>query len=335
MPIPAPPSAPASTPGGDPAAPAGSPPPGAPASLGMVTRSARTDAAADSQAQGDVDAAADTAHEPAPADTGAGMGTSAGTSARANVSAAAPLPRVLPRMPPAPLSLVAMPTMPLPPNAVGQSGTLHVTAALGGHGYAVTGAVADVAFAGVLASPGATHSAAMPHSGVPSVRSEEQADNQLATKRRRPEPSTPPTPAITNDQLREALDEAAAERPALPETIHSLLAKLSLQGNRTWVTASAQLTPKGRNAAAWMELDAHKRSMIQGAVRADEERFRAEQALCDAQIAVAAARRRRSEALRAAEATLRHVRCCKQVCTLVTCPFDINCTATLRTGVFF
>jgi hypothetical protein len=232
----------------------------------------------------------------------------------------------LPSLSGGPLSIVSMPIPGAPPLAslsTGQAGVVRVTSALGCHGFAVTGTIGLVPFSGILCSPTAGQPPGMP----PNQRAATSRSVSTSTApqggysslhdqctAKRPRPAVPPPDDFDvsgRTSKGESLsDDAVAEHhPELPETIHSLLSKLSLNGHRRWLSASTQLTPGGRAAASWMELDAHKRCMVQGAVRADEERYRVEQILRDAQIAAVAARRRSSEALRAAEDTLRQVLC--------------------------
>ena len=111
----------------------------------------------------------------------------------------------------------------------------------------------------------------------------------------------------------------------LPDTIESLLARLAVASESSEPSENPDkgsaaraggangdaLSPlKGvpasseRAISMWQSLDMHKRSMVQNAVRADEERYRAEVCLRDAQIALEAAQQRRDSALCAASDTL-------------------------------
>lgn len=221
---------------------------------------------------------------------------------------AAPFPLAPPQL----LTLVAMPTPGSALPAVGQTGTFQVSAALGGGTVSITGLVANTPFVGVLSNP-ATPTSPLPQaapSQAPAMSGSRAAEAPPeAAKAKRARACTSSATADSADaRAAQGEEDAEDERVALPDTVSSLLSRLTLGGDRAWLGASTQLTPGGRSAATWMELDAHKRSVVQAAVRADEERFRAEQALRDAQIAADAARRRRREAMQAAEGTLLRVR---------------------------
>lgn len=212
-----------------------------------------------------------------------------------------------------PLTLVAMPLPGSPLPSVGQTGTFQVSGALGGGSVSISGTIANTPFVGVLSSPAAppgppSHAAPSQAPTVSGGRATDAPPEPAKTKRARACTSSA-TAESAEARAADGTDATEDERVALPDTVNSLLSRLTLGGDRAWLGASTQLTPGGRSAATWMELDAHKRSVVQSAVRADEERFRAEQALRDAQIAAEAARRRRREAMQAAEGTLLQVRC--------------------------
>lgn len=216
------------------------------------------------------------------------------------------------------MTLVGIPATPSRLPSIGAAGSLQVTAVINSQSVSVSGMLANVPIVGVLNTPlmplqdasnGLPAAINSPKAiGKPVCALHQQQSVDLSkSKRQRAVPSSATTESVEVRETNEDgvdVGSAMTERPLLPETIYSLLSKIALRGDHAWLGASTQLTPSGRCAAVWMELDAHKRSVVQSAVRADEERFRAEQALWDAQIVAEAARRRRFEAMQSAGDTL-------------------------------
>lgn len=215
----------------------------------------------------------------------------------------APLTAYAAAAPPTALPFAAMLTGPVPAQArleslIGTNGAVHAVAAMNGHGLVVSGSLGGVPFSGVIGSaPGMQISGSM--SSVEASAAEAAAE---------------PLPSASAKRARLMPQPRHLSRPQLPDTVEALLARLSVCVDGGPV-ASAGVASGGalgstqgeRAAAMWMRLDAHKRDIVQQAVRADEDRYRTEVQARDATMVRDAALRRRDEALRAAEETMTNV----------------------------
>eukprot|EP00892_Ulva_mutabilis_P000915 jgi/Ulvmu1/10824/UM069_0060.1 len=207
----------------------------------------------------------------------------------------APLTTYAASAPPPPLPFAAMMTAP-PPHSrlealVGTSGSLCAVSALGGHGLVVSGSVGGVPITGVIGAASGGLPAAVPAAGA--------------------EPSVVGGAAAAAKRVRLTAQPRLLPSPRLPDTVESLLARLSVCVDGGPVASAA--TPQGgllgstqgeRAAGMWMRLDAHKRDMVQQAVRADEDRYKCEVQARDAAQVRERATLRRDEVLRAAEETM-------------------------------
>lgn len=183
----------------------------------------------------------------------------------------------------------------------GAAGTLGVVAALGSRGYLVTGSIGGLTFSGLLDTPTAGSAIA----AEPADRT--CAVSQAAKRRRTRIDRLSHTVGAEPGCWDGSADGTDAGIVGLPETIHSLLARLQIRetGLAHPPTPAAW---QDHAATQWGALDAHTRSLVEAAVRADEERYRIERAARDARLAACAARQRRDEALQAAIATVQNVR---------------------------
>jgi hypothetical protein len=206
---------------------------------------------------------------------------------------------------------------------VGKKGCVEAVSTAGAYGVLIKGLIDGRHFMGVLGG-GLNTSSASSSTPVATVedRSAKPANEFQAPKRARTSSEALRSPQSSSKELQ------------LPDTIESLLTRLVIapeQGHEhservatTRVATAMEAacaggasclpplkngpTSSDRAIAIWQNLDSHKRSMVQNAVRADEERYRAEVCLRDAQIAVEAAQRRRDSAMNAASNTLAIVR---------------------------
>lgn len=242
-------------------------------------------------------------------------------------------------MPPLPLAAVLQshPVASLS-SLVGKKGSVEAVSSAGAYGVLLTGAIEGQQFMGVLGCSSVTSSCATtPAARAAATISTTAAACNLVTAQSggvgnegsdmEYELQAPKRPRTSSEAPHST--QSSSKHLQMPDTIESLLSRLGVvsEFGDELLEKGATTRPCGTNSlprlkavpgssdravAVWQQLDSHKRSMIQNAVRADEERYRAEVCLRDAQIAVEAAQQRRDSALRAASDTLTMV-CSLQV----------------------